>query len=134
MSGSRIVTLATLRLAACHTLSVSPTGAGSPLGRCVAPGGGCVNIFGLVGAIHLSGGQPSSPNPYKAPDAAWSTFLTDLAASTASTIGARSAASAASAAPRELPVTAAAKGSSTVTATTARTVRLGTMHLAHDDG
>jgi hypothetical protein len=63
MSGRRMVTVAPLRRAARQTFSVSPTGAGSPLGRCVAPGGGCVNIFGLVGAIQRSAGQPSSARP-----------------------------------------------------------------------
>jgi hypothetical protein len=57
MSGSRTVTVASLRAATGHTSSVSPTGAGSWFGRWVAPGGGWVNIFGLVGAIHSSGGQ-----------------------------------------------------------------------------
>ncbi len=63
MSGRRTVTVAPLREAVSQTSSVSPTGSGSPFGRWVAPGGGWVNILGLVGAIHSSGGQPSSPMP-----------------------------------------------------------------------
>ncbi len=70
MSGMRTVTVAPFRYATRQTFSVSPTGAGSWFGMCVAPGGGCVNIFGRVGAIHASGGQPSSPRPYRDPDAA----------------------------------------------------------------
>jgi hypothetical protein len=106
MSGSRMVTVAPLRLATGHTLSVSPTGAGSPLGWWVAPGGGWVNILGLIPAIQWSSGQPSSAMPYSEPEAAWSTALMGLARSTASTIGACSAGAArlASGIPATAPV------------------------------
>src|SRR5215470_16153618 len=90
MSGSRMVTVAPARFATGHTLSVSPTGAGSPLGWCVAPGGGWVNILGLIPAIQRSAGQPSSPIPYREPEAAWSTGLIGFDRSTARTIGGRS--------------------------------------------
>src|ERR1700712_4423187 len=88
MSGSRMVTTAPFRAAVGHTFSVSPTGAGSWFGSWVAPGGGWGNIFGRVGAIHSSGGQPASPMPYSDPDAAWSTGLTGLDTWTVSTVGA----------------------------------------------
>ena len=115
MSGRRMVTVAPWRLATGQTLSVSPTGSGSPLGRCVAPGGGWVNIFGLIAAIHLSAGQPSSARPYRQPEAAWSTGLNGLDTSTSRTNGARPASAAARPGPG-LPTTAVVTTVSTLTA------------------
>src|SRR5882724_33412 len=128
MSGRRTVTVAPCRLATGTTLSVSPTGAGSPLGWWVAPGGGWVNIFGPSGTIHLSAGQPSSASPYRAPDAAWSTGFSGAATSTASTIGARAAGPAAAAGPG-WPTTPAATVASTVVAAAAARARYRTVHL-----